>query len=632
MTDTPYQGLESYSEQDAARFFGREGERRTIMDNLRASRLTVLYGPSGVGKSSVLRAGVLPCLKQLSQDSPPKQGRPGLVAVYFNSWAGDPVTSLSACIEESAERFLQLSGPVLVAPPKDDPQESVETEKGLLGSLRRRAKAANVTFLIILDQFEDYFLYHSAAGGEGNFDYEFPLAVNQPMPEPEKPGRNADSPCANFLISIREESLAKLDRFEETISDIFGNCLRIDRLGRHAAKDAIKKPLDCWYNERFGQEGKNAGIEDTLVDAVLDGVKTGQFNLGESVAAKPPEATAGGAEDVRIEAPFLQLVMMRLWEEESATDKKQTTHKTENESVPGPPPPLKMKLSTLTRLGGAEQIIREYLDKTIASLSSEEQDDAEKIFHYLVTPSGTKIAHTVRNLAAYTALSDARIAPLLDKLASARVLCPVGFPGSPGADLQYQVFHDVLVPAIQHWRTMHTAKRAVREIKKTSSWSGVNLDFWIRGWAYEAAKRRATLYFRNMIPDEMLREMTRTKGPSSREEELSDWREAEIQLAYELFDSRVGLTQIEPEDYPRLEQCWFEDIKRIKAYHVWLDRGAGWSPERSVDNYMSACVIIHEWLKATPKPGTLMQFQTIANYIEKQYLTDGIVDDQRPIH
>ena len=55
---SPYKGLMPYTEADAAFFFGRDAEREVIIANLRAARLTLLYGESGVGKSSVLGAGV----------------------------------------------------------------------------------------------------------------------------------------------------------------------------------------------------------------------------------------------------------------------------------------------------------------------------------------------------------------------------------------------------------------------------------------------------------------------------------------------------------------------------------------------------------------------------------------------
>ena len=48
----PYQGLRPFAERDAAYFFGRSTEAAIVAANLRSTRLTILYGPSGVGKSS----------------------------------------------------------------------------------------------------------------------------------------------------------------------------------------------------------------------------------------------------------------------------------------------------------------------------------------------------------------------------------------------------------------------------------------------------------------------------------------------------------------------------------------------------------------------------------------------------
>ncbi len=59
----PYVGLQPYTEADRDYFFGRQREQRIIASNLYAAPLTVLYGASGVGKSSVLLAGVVPHLR-----------------------------------------------------------------------------------------------------------------------------------------------------------------------------------------------------------------------------------------------------------------------------------------------------------------------------------------------------------------------------------------------------------------------------------------------------------------------------------------------------------------------------------------------------------------------------------------
>lgn len=69
MPNEPYLGLNPYSEEDANRFFGREAQIENIIQRLKASRLTILYGESGVGKTSVVRAGVAAQLRQQAQEN-----------------------------------------------------------------------------------------------------------------------------------------------------------------------------------------------------------------------------------------------------------------------------------------------------------------------------------------------------------------------------------------------------------------------------------------------------------------------------------------------------------------------------------------------------------------------------------
>ena len=72
----PYLGLQPYTEAEQNYFFGRDRDVRVISSNLFASPLTVLYGPSGVGKSSVLLAGVVPFLRDI----------PKTAVIVFREW------------------------------------------------------------------------------------------------------------------------------------------------------------------------------------------------------------------------------------------------------------------------------------------------------------------------------------------------------------------------------------------------------------------------------------------------------------------------------------------------------------------------------------------------------------------
>ncbi|WP_405892178.1 XRE family transcriptional regulator [Streptomyces sp. NBC_00104] len=68
-TSAPYVGLASFQQADADAFFGRENLTTRLVEHLNKKRFLVLFGASGSGKSSVLRAGVLPCFS----------GKPALV-------------------------------------------------------------------------------------------------------------------------------------------------------------------------------------------------------------------------------------------------------------------------------------------------------------------------------------------------------------------------------------------------------------------------------------------------------------------------------------------------------------------------------------------------------------------------
>ena len=90
------------------------------------------------------------------------------------------------------------------------------------------------------------------------------------------------------------------------------------------------------------------------------------------------------AEECPIETPYLQLVMTRLWKEEMRAGS------------------TVLHLATLERLGQSERIVKTHLDETMRTLPRFARYVAARAFHHLVTPSGSKIAHSCGDLAAYT--------------------------------------------------------------------------------------------------------------------------------------------------------------------------------------------------------------------------------------
>ncbi|MGD0166053.1 MAG: WD40 repeat domain-containing protein [Gaiellaceae bacterium] len=390
----PYLGLRPFgdSDLDALLFFGRGRERAVLVANLLVSRLTVLYGPSGVGKSSLVRAGVAHELRaQIARD-----GGNGRVVVY-GSWAGDPRAGLVAAIEEECGAL----GPAA----------------GLADAAASATQRAGAPLFLVLDQFEEYFLYH----GAGPLALELPELVGRPGLE------------VNVLISIRDDALSQLDVFKAAIPDLFANVLRLDRLDREGARTAIVAPL-----EPFGElTGRPVTIEPELVEEVLDQVAADGFE-GLQGAAAGADAGRGG----RVETPYLQLVLARLWREETGSGS------------------ASLKLSTLERLGGAEAIVRDHLEGALASLSDRQRDAVAAVLNQLVTPSGTKIAHRPADLAQYAQLPAAELEPVLATLVGERILRRIEASGSEPE--RCEIFHDVLAGPIADWRSSWAVERERR--------------------------------------------------------------------------------------------------------------------------------------------------------------------------
>ena len=117
------------------------------------------------------------------------------------------------------------------------------------------------------------------------------------------------------------------------------------------------------------------------------------------------------------------------------------------------------RLATLERLGGAERLVRSHLDDALAELDERARELTAAVFHQLVTPSGTKIVHTVPDLAEYAEAPEAELVPVLEALAAARILRPVD-PAPGDTSPRFEIFHDVLAPAILDWRAAHVEARA----------------------------------------------------------------------------------------------------------------------------------------------------------------------------
>jgi WD40 repeat protein len=429
--ECPYVGLVPFDEEDAAYFFGRERESDLIIANLTASRLTLLYAPSGVGKSSVLRAGVLPRLHEMDDDSyddydDDDVGIPRAAVAYVSTWRDVPLETIATAVVDAVARVTGAS----------TPEEAASAPKLSVTWLRELMDRSGVPAVyLILDQFEEYFLYHPMDRGDEGLTAELGSILS------------ARDLSVHVLLSIREDAIAGLDRFKSRVPHLFDNYLRLAHLSRDAARDAIEGPLQR-YN-RVTAPDQRMSIEPELIETLLDQVRTGHVQVAPEGVTHDGFASNGGASEDRgdIEAPFLQLVLLRLWDEERAIGSSS------------------LRQSTLLRLGGAQTIVQTHLDTVIAGLAPDQVDVAAAVFQHLITKSGTKIALSAEDLAEWADQPVSAVQELLETLCSGpqrilRAVSPtIGIDGPP----RYEIFHDVMGDAVLGWRRRYEAEQEKKE-------------------------------------------------------------------------------------------------------------------------------------------------------------------------
>ncbi len=417
--ETPYVGLVPYREEDFGLFFGRDDERRIVTANLRASRLTILYGPSGVGKTSLLQAGVVHDLREeVIANATARAEQVPIAICSFRDWREHPLPALMNAMHDAV---CKASGA--------DSGASWQPGTSVVETLRSWTQAVH-TLLVVLDQFEDYFLYHGGESGEATIADALPAIVNEP------------NLGVNVLLSIREDAWAKLDLFEGRIPRLFGNYVRVEHLNRTGAREAIVRPVEEWNNQLAPGEHRYT-LEPALVDAVLDAAASGDLALTHEDSRADP--TASSTEE--IEAPYLQLVMDRLWRATLVANSRE------------------LSVARLEELGGPQQIVEHHLLEALGALTPAEQAVAADAFIFLVTRSRTKVAHTASDLAEWTRRPEPDVAAVLEKLCrgeSGRILRTVAAPGSETGETRYELFHDLLAEPILDWRRGYEANRARR--------------------------------------------------------------------------------------------------------------------------------------------------------------------------
>lgn len=311
----PYVGPRPFEREDEHKLFGREEETRELLAVITATPITLLYAQSGAGKTSLLKAKLLPLLERwpcevygplrAASPDPPQSG-------VRNSYTYNALLSLCAGSEQIPPDLASMS---LTEFLRQRPKP--ETPRGSIRKPR----------VLVFDQFEDLFTrYAERWEDRGRFFDDVGAALE------------AD-PRLRIVFAMREEYLAAFEAYAAALPPASVGRFRLERLRRSAAEDAVRKPLEA-AGVVIGQE-----TVDKLVDDLM---------------ALPETAGWPARSEEFAEAVQLQIVCSALWE---ATREKRAKAAAMGQ-------PMEIGVEDVRSHGDVEQALRDYYDRSMEEIAA----------------------------------------------------------------------------------------------------------------------------------------------------------------------------------------------------------------------------------------------------------------------
>ncbi|MGO9740554.1 MAG: hypothetical protein ACLPN5_03380 [Roseiarcus sp.] len=264
----PYPGLRPFEETEWSIFFGRERMIGEVIDRLARDRLVLIHGASGSGKSSLVRAGVLPKLARQYR----RHGGGWLTSAMRPS--GGPLWNL-------ASEFARLEG-------RDRDVARIGEIVGLFN--RRDATLATVagelsgvkgqSLCVLVDQFEELFRFEKETSREEA--EAFVALIGRAARADDEPAGGVE---VHVVVTLRSEFLGQCARFDGLAETINRTQYLVPRMDDDALLRAVRMPAKLYGGE----------VEEPIARKLIAGVR--------------------GRED---ELPLLQHGLMLMWEEAAA--------------------------------------------------------------------------------------------------------------------------------------------------------------------------------------------------------------------------------------------------------------------------------------------------------------------------
>ncbi len=236
----PYAGLFAFREKDRDYFFGRDREINALAKLIDKKVLTVLFGQSGMGKTSILRAGLIPWLNR-------NYYLPIFLRIHFD----DRERPVIIQVKETIESIINQVDPP--ADPFDDKTlwEYFSTVKIFNGVVKP---------ILVFDQFEEIFTTGKDNSTDINsfiteiadlIENKVPVTVQERLKKEKKKLAPFDHPLnLRVIFSLREEYLPQLETLYQFIPSVRYSRYRASQMKGIDAIDAVIKPAEKILKDR----------------------------------------------------------------------------------------------------------------------------------------------------------------------------------------------------------------------------------------------------------------------------------------------------------------------------------------------------------------------------------------------
>jgi type II secretory pathway pseudopilin PulG len=253
--ENPWLGLVSFTEETRSYFHGREEEVAELARRVQRKLLTVLFGQSGLGKTSILQAGLVPRLR-------PEGFCPVYVRLDYDPASPAPAEQIKRAMFEAtaAAGAWTRSGSALAG---ETLWEFLHHRDDVL----KDAQGRTLTPILIFDQFEEIFTLAQSDDAGRRRAQEFladlaDLVENRPPEALEKRIESDETDAARFdfaradyriLISLREDYLAHLEGLKAQMPSVTQNRMRLARMTGAQAVAAVRAPAPQLVSEAVAE-------------------------------------------------------------------------------------------------------------------------------------------------------------------------------------------------------------------------------------------------------------------------------------------------------------------------------------------------------------------------------------------